>query len=260
MNVKHKWVLHKSVWLIHCLDLNIGGPISNLPAEKLLVGKYQKKGAILDFWVKLFPPTHLSHESRVLPISFLKFFQGSCRKSLEPDGWKVGMWFGTHLYHLYFFNVRGNLIARDFHLLSLNRNLVFLRKWWWGKNVFIWWYKTCCNLMSLRSIFLKRVLVTGSTCWSQASSQGKAGVCYLQSWLSGSSCVFVINYDVWMLMEWVWPMVPLQRGVSWLALLCQKCQAGSCLETPEMQIHLAELRLWSQVPRRQIRLNLNCNQ
>lgn len=46
-------------------------------------------------------------------------------------------------------------------------------------NVFTWQYKTCCNLVSLWSILLKRVLVIGSTHWSQASSRGKAGVCYL---------------------------------------------------------------------------------
>lgn len=124
---------------------------------------------------------------------------------------------------------------------------------WVGFFFFAWQRKAHHSLVSPWSVLFERVLVVGSTHWSAASSLGKADVCYSQSWLSGWSCVFAINYDVWMLIEWVWPMVSLLRGVSWLAVLWQKCQVGSCLETPEMQIYLAELRLWSQVPRKQIR-------
>lgn len=61
--------------------------------------------------------------------------------------------------------------------------------------------KPAAILQALGASCFKRVLVTGSARWSRASSRGKAGVFYLQSWLSGWSCMFVINYDVWMLME-----------------------------------------------------------
>lgn len=139
-----------------------------------------------------------------------KIFPRLPSKSLVPDGWKEGMWFRTHLY---FFIIGDNLIVRDFHSLSLNRNLVIS-------------YEVVvvgeCLHMAVQNLLQSckpwerlalRVLVTGSARWSRASSRGKAGVFYLQSWLSGWSCMFVINYDVWMLMEWVWPMVPpLWRG------------------------------------------------
>lgn len=36
VNVKYKWVLHKSIRLIHCLDLNICGQISSLPNKFLM--------------------------------------------------------------------------------------------------------------------------------------------------------------------------------------------------------------------------------